>query len=169
MRKLVLKMNFMNFLDTKGDFMTLEQLHKEMVEALKRGDTVVKLVLSDAIAAVKNAAIAKRCKDNITEHLVNEVLLKEKKTLQEMIDTCPKDRVEILNNYIEQFNIISAYAPNLIDDEELIKDMVYGICEAENIELLKSNKGAVMKAIMPQFKGKADMKVVNQVVEKILQ
>ena len=162
-------MNFMNFLDTKGDFMTLEQLQKDMMEALKRGDAVVKLVLSDAIAAVKNAAITKRCKDNITEDLVNEVLLKEKKTLQEMIDTCPKDRVEILNNYVEQFNIINAYAPNLIDDEELIKDMVYGICEAENIELSKTNKGAIMKAVMPQFKGKADMKVVNQVIGEILQ
>ena len=57
--------------------MTLEQLQKDMIKALKDGDVTRKLVLSDAIAAVKNAAIAKRCKDNITEELVNEVLLKE--------------------------------------------------------------------------------------------
>ena len=36
------------------------------------------------------------------------------------------------------------------------------------IEPLKSNKGAVMKTVMPIFKGKADMKIVNQVIGEIL-
>ena len=40
---------------------------------------------------------------------------------------------------------------------------------AAGIEPVKSNRGAVMKIVMPQFKGKADMKVVNQVVGEILQ
>ena len=148
--------------------MTLEQLQKDMIKALKDGDVTRKLVLSDAIAAVKNAAIAKRCKDNITEELVDEVLLKEQKTLREMIDTCPKDREDIMDNYIDQYNIIAEYAPVLIDDEDTIADAIIGICEASEIPLVKANKGLVMKAIMPSFKGKVDMKVTNKVLGKIL-
>ena len=148
--------------------MTLEQLQKDMIKALKDGDVTRKLVLSDAIAAVKNAAIAKRCKDNITEELVDEVLLKEQKTLREMIDTCPKDREDIMDNYIDQYNIIAEYAPILIDDEDTIADAIIGICEASEIPLVKANKGLVMKAIMPSFKGKVDMKVTNKVLGKIL-
>ena len=148
--------------------MTLEQLQKDMIKALKDGDVTRKLVLSDAIAAVKNAAIAKRCKDNITEELVDEVLLKEQKTLREMIDTCPKDREDIMDNYIDQYNIIAEYAPILIDDEDTIADSIIGICEANEIPLIKANKGLVMKAIMPSFKGKVDMKITNKVLGKIL-
>lgn len=148
--------------------MTLEQLQKDMIQALKNGDATRKLVLSDAIAAAKNAAIAKRCKGNITEELVDEVLLKEQKTLREMIDTCPKDRQDILDNYIEQYNIIAEYAPTLIDDEDTIADMINGICEASEIPLIKANKGLVMKAIMPSFKGKVDMKVANKVLSGLL-
>ena len=148
--------------------MTLEQLQKDMIKALKDGDVTRKLVLSDAIAAVKNAAIAKRCKDNITEELVDEVLLKEQKTLREMIDTCPKDREDIMDNYIDQYNIIAEYAPILIDDEDTIADAIIGICEASEIPLVKANKGLVMKAIMPSFKGKVDMKIANKVLSGLL-
>lgn len=148
--------------------MTLEQLQKDMIKALKDGDVTRKLVLSDAIAAVKNAAIAKRCKDNITEELVDEVLLKEQKTLREMIDTCPKDREDIMDNYIDQYNIITEYAPTLIDDEDTIADAIIGICEASEISLVKANKGLVMKAIMPSFKGKVDMKIANKVLSGLL-
>ena len=148
--------------------MTLEQLQKDMIKALKDGDVTRKLVLSDAIAAVKNAAIAKRCKDNITEELVDEVLLKEQKTLREMIDTCPKDREDIMDNYTDQYNIIAEYAPILIDDEDTIADAIIGICEDSEIPLVKANKGLIMKAIMPSFKGKVDMKVANKVLSGLL-
>ena len=151
-----------------GKNMTLEKLQTDMIGALKSGNVVRKLVLSDAIAALKNAALAKRCKGNITEDLVNEVLLKEKKTFKEMIDTCPKDRQDILDNYIEQYDIIAEYAPTLIDDEDTIADAIIGICEASKIPLVKANKGLVMKAIMPSFKGKVDMKVANKVLSDLL-
>jgi uncharacterized protein YqeY len=148
--------------------MTLEKIQADMIQALKNGEATRKLVLSDIIAAVKNAAIAKRCKGNITEELVNEVLLKEQKTFKEMIDTCPKDRQDILDNYIEQYNIITEYAPALIEDEDTIADAIIGICKASEIPLAKANKGLVMKAIMPSFKGKVDMKITNKVLSSLL-
>lgn len=72
--------------------MTLEQLQQDKIQAMKNKQPIKKEVLSSAIGAIRNAAIAKQCKDNITEKLVDEVLLKEKKILQEQIDKCPAER-----------------------------------------------------------------------------
>ena len=149
--------------------MTLEQLQKDMIQAMKEKDTLTKEVLSSAIGAIKNAAIAKKCKDNISEELVNEVLLKEKKTLQEQLDTCPADRLELILTYGTKFDILNKYCPKLLDNPEEIKAMIENQLAIAGIEPVKANKGAVMKIVMPHFKGKADMKVVNQVIGEILQ
>jgi uncharacterized protein YqeY len=149
--------------------MTLETLQAAMITAMKNKDKFRKQVISDLIAAVKKTAIDKNCRDNITEAMVDEVLLKCKKTAQEMIDTCPADRVEILNEYKEQMKIISEFAPTLITDEATLSHMVLTSLEENGIEPTKQNKGLVMKTVMPKLKGKADMAVANKVIAQLLQ
>ena len=149
--------------------MTLEKLQSEMIQAMKNKDKFRKQVISELIAAVKKAAIDKNCRDNITEAMVDEVLLKCKKTAQEQIDTCPADRVETLEEYKTQMIIISEFAPVLITDETTILEMITSALAKNSIEPLKKNKGAVMKTIMPMFKGKADMAIVSKVIGELLQ
>lgn len=148
--------------------MTLEKLQNEMVAAMKSGDKFRKGVLADMIGNIKTAAINKNCRDNITEEFVDEVLLKCKKTAQEMIDTCPADRIETLAEYVKQLDIIDEFAPVLIVDEDVIRNMIQNVLSENNVEPTKKNKGMVMKTIMPMFKGKADMKIVNKTVGDIL-
>ena len=148
--------------------MTLEKLQSEMIQAMKNKDKFRKQVISELIAAVKKAAIDKNCRDNITEAMVDEVLLKCKKTAQEMVDTCPADRVETLEEYKAQMVIISEFAPVLLTDEATILEMITGALAENHIEPLKKNKGAVMKTVMSMFKGKADMAVVNKVIGELL-
>ena len=148
--------------------MTLEKLQSEMIQAMKNGNKFRKGVLADLIGNIKTAAINKNCRDNITEAFVDEVLLKCKKTAQEMIDTCPADRVETLSEYNKQLDIICEFAPTLITDEAEIRNLILDIINGE-IELTKANKGKVMKIIAPVFKGKADMKIVNKVIGEMLQ
>jgi uncharacterized protein YqeY len=147
--------------------MTLEIMQKEMITAMKNGDKFRKSVLADMIGNIKTAAINKNCRDNITEAFVDEVLLKCKKTAQEMIDTCPADRAETLAEYNKQLDIICEFAPTLITDEVEIHNLILDVINGE-IELTKANKGKVMKIIAPVFKGKADMKIVNKVIGEIL-
>lgn len=149
--------------------MTLEKLQSEMIQAMKNKDKTRKLVLSGLVDSVKKAAIDKNCRDNITEDMVNEVLLRYKKMVQEMIDTCPVDRIETLGVYKKQMEIVSEFAPTLITDEEEIKVLVSRLANQNGIELVKSNRGAVMKAIAANLKGKADMSVVSKVVGGMLQ
>lgn len=146
--------------------MKLEALQTEMYSAMKNKDNVRKDVLSGLISAVKKAAIDKQCKDNITEQLVDETILKEKKLLQEMIDTCPADRYVKKSIYELQMQILNEYAPKLIVDRSIIKRLVFQLCE--DIELTKNNKGLVMKTLSSNLKGKADMKIVSDVVNGLL-
>lgn len=147
--------------------MTFEQLQKEKIKAIKERLPHKVEVLSSVIGAVQNAAIAKKCKDNITEDLVNEVLLKEKKILQEQIDTCPDNRPVLKQGYIFKMNFLEEYCPKLINNPEEIKEMVILELASAGIEAIKSNKGVVMKTIMPIFKGKVDMKIANQVISEM--
>ena len=140
--------------------MTLETLQKEMIAAMKAKNKVRKDTISSIVSAVKKAAIDNKCKDNITEELVNTVILKEQKTMQEMIDTCPANRTDLLTEYKEKMTIITEFAPKLLTDPDEIKTFI----EETGIELIKANRGQIMKAL----KGKADMKIANGVVGGML-
>lgn len=146
--------------------MTLEILQNDMKQAMKDKNAIARDVLRSVIGAVKKAAIDERC--DITEALVDKVLLKEKKTLQEQIDTCPADRPIYLQDYRNKMAVLETYVPKLLDNPEEIKAMVENQLAIVGVEPLKSNKGVVMKTVMPVFKGKADMKIVNQVIGEIL-
>jgi uncharacterized protein YqeY len=144
--------------------MTLEKLNQEIIKAMKAGDTLTRDVLRSAVGNIKKAAIDKKQKDNITEVLIDEVLLKEQKTLQEMIDTCPKDRTDLLNEYQTKKTVIDKYAPKILTDEREINHLIYDICKGKDF----ANKGEAMKFIMPQLKGKVDMKVANKVINDMI-
>lgn len=146
--------------------MTLEYLQNEMYNAMKSKDTIKKDVLASIISNVKKTAIDRMCKDTITEQLVDEVILKEKKVLQEMIDTCPADRVETLNTYIAKLGIVESYAPKIISEIDEIHELILHCCAG--IEFTMKNKGLIMKTISAQYKGKVDMKAVQEVVNSLM-
>ena len=141
--------------------MTLEKLQADMITAMKNRNPREKEVLSSLVSAVKKFGIDNLCKDNMTEEQVDAVILKEKKTLQEMIDTCPDTRLDLKSEYEAKMVILMRYAPFLREDPEDIKIFV----ESLGIELIKANRGKIMSAL----KGKADMKIANQVVGQMLQ
>lgn len=148
--------------------MTIQQLQSEMIRALKSGDKFRKSVISTIIARIKNAAIDKGCRDNISENMVNAELLKAKKITQEMIETCPESRQDLLEDYKKQMEVICEFAPSLITDEVAIQVLVTSYAIDNNIELTKPNRGAIMKLVAANLKGKADMAIVNKVVGGML-
>lgn len=148
--------------------MTLEKLQSEMIQAMKNHDKMRKSVLSGLVDAVKNASMTNNGRVEITEQLVNEVLLKYKKMVQEQIDTCPADRTETLEEYKAQMAVVAEFAPSLITDETEIRYLILDIVNNEH-EFSKSNRGILMKIIAPVLKGKVDMSVVNKVLGGMLQ
>lgn len=144
--------------------MQLEQLQKDMIAAMKAGDKAKKASISNLVAAVKKAGIDEGCRDAIPEELVNKVILKELKTAKEQIDTCPAEREDLKSEYQANYNVIAQYAPQMMSAEE-VKDYL----EKNFSEVIATgNKGQIMKAVMASLKGKADGKVINEVVAKLL-
>lgn len=148
--------------------MELKALQNEMIKSMKSGDKFRKSVISTVIARIKNTAIDKGCRDNITEDMVSAELLKAKKVTQEMLDTCPASRTDLLEDYKKQMDIICEFAPTLITDPKMIEDNVKDIASQNHVELAKSNRGTLMKLVAAELKGKADMSVVSKVVGEIL-
>lgn len=146
--------------------MTLEVLQSAMIAAMKERNKSRKDAISSLIGAIKKTAIDKNCRDNITEELVNEVILKEKKTVQEMVDTCPAERTELIAEYQMRLDVINEFAPQIISDEGEIKTLIESILVTLGDEA--NNKGVVMKTVMPQLKGKVDMKIANKVLNTII-
>lgn len=148
--------------------MTLEMLQSAKIAATKARDTATKRVLSDMIDVCQKAAITPKGRIELTEQLVDETLIKYQKTVQEMIDTCPASYPEKLHQYQEDMKIVKMYAPQLLTDKTEIETRVREIAETAGIDLVKSNRGALMRAISAELKGKADMKIVNAIVGDIL-
>lgn len=147
--------------------MTFKELQNEMTKAMKEKNRVRKTVIADMIACAKNMAIEQGCKDNITDEITVAAILKSKKVCQEQIDTCPANRPDILEGYKVCMGYINELAPKMMSEQEIyniVQDAFLNIA-MKNTPL---NKGALMKAVMPRLKGKADGKVISKIVDSVL-
>ena len=140
--------------------MTLEQLQKDMIAAMKSGEKVRKNVISSLIAAVKKYAIDNGTRDNITEEITDMVILKELKSAKEQLDTCPAEREDLIAEYTTNYEIIKEYAPAQMGEEEIKALLLEKYADV----IATKNKGMIMKTVMAELKGKADGKVINKVV-----
>lgn len=140
--------------------MTLEQLQKDMIAAMKSGEKVRKNVISSLIAAVKKYAIDNGTRDNITEEITDMVILKELKSAKEQLDTCPAERQDLIAEYTTNYEIIKEYAPAQMGEEEIKALLLEKYADV----IATKNKGMIMKTVMAELKGKADGKVINKVV-----
>ena len=141
--------------------MNLETLNKARINAMRNQHKLRKETISTLIDAVNKASIGPKGRIEITDELVDAAILKEKKMVREMIDTCPADRVETLQEYKLRLAIINEFAPQLITDAQEIENFIRSL----GIELTKANRGTIMQAL----KGKVDMKEANKVVGGMLQ
>ena len=142
--------------------MQFEQLQKDMIAAMKAHDKSRKDSISVLVSAAKKIAIDTGCRDNITEDIVNQAVLKELKSVKEQIDTCPKERTELLEEYNARLSVFEEYAPKMLSADEVDKILKEKFADV----LATRNKGMIMKAVMAELKGKADGKVINEVVAR---
>ncbi|MCR5012715.1 MAG: GatB/YqeY domain-containing protein [Lachnospiraceae bacterium] len=143
--------------------MQFEKLQKDMIAAMKEHNKERKDAISSVIQAVKKVAIDEGHRDDISEELVDRVILKELKSVKEQIDSCPAERTELKAEYQFRYDVINEYAPKLMSAEEVEELLKTKFAEV----IAAKNKGQIMKTVMPELKGKADGKVINEVVAKL--
>jgi len=145
--------------------MKFDTLQKDMIAAMKAHDKARKDSISVLVSAAKKLAIDGGCREDIPEEMVDQAVLKELKSVKEQIETCPKDRTDLLEEYNARLKVFEEYAPKMLSAEE-----VEAILKEKFAEVIAGkNKGMIMKTIMPELKGKADGKVINEVVAKLCQ
>lgn len=140
--------------------MELEQLRSDMVAAMKARDKERKDAISSLVSAVKKAAIDEGCRDNVPSQLVDRVILKELKTIKEQLDCCPDSRQDLKAEYQTRYDVVAEYAPRMMSAQEVQDYIMSRFADV----VAMGNKGQIMKAVMGELKGKADGKVINEVV-----
>lgn len=147
-----------------------ENLKNEMTLALKSGNKLRRVTLGDMVASIEKAATAGKVRTEITDELVDEVLTKYQKTVNEMIETCPgsEEYAARKAEYREKASIVAEFAPKAITDIEEIKKIVYYVCASNSVCLTSGTKNQLKKLIMPALKKEhCDMKLAQQAIEAV--
>ena len=144
----------------------IDEVRSAMMAAMKAKDKERKDALSALLTALKNKAIDKRA--DLTEEEETQVILKEIKQLKETIEMTPADRTDILAECNSRLTVLEEYAPKMMDEEE-IKAVVSEVLASLGLDApTAKEKGKIMKELMPKVKGKADGKLVSEVVASFL-
>ncbi len=141
----------------------LTDLDKDIISALKQGDKDRAQVLRSLKAALKNEMIAAKTTD-LTEEIGLAVLKREIKKRKEALDIYQKEgREDLASQERFELDILQEYMPTLLSAEEIeavIEKVFNTLADSER------NFGQVMKGVMAEVKGRADGKVVAELVKK---
>lgn len=143
--------------------MQFKTLQQAMIAAMKAREKERKEAISVLVSAAKKLAIDEGCRDDIPEELVDHAILKEIKSVKEQIDTCPADRTDLKDEYTFTLSVMEEYAPKQLSEDEIRAIIIDKFTDV----IATGNKGQIMKAVMGELKGKADGKVINQVVTNL--
>ena len=140
----------------------IDEVRSAMVAAMKAGDKERKAALSFLLSSLKNKAIDKR--SDLTAEEETQVILKEIKQTKETLEMTPADRTEIIDECNKRLAVLEQYAPKMMDEAE-IRAVIDATLSEVGIEAPEAkDKGKIMKVLMPKVKGKADGKLVNDIL-----
>ena len=145
----------------------IEEVRGDMFKAMKAGDKETKETLSMLLAALKNKAIDKR--GDLTEEEEVQVVLKEIKQTKEALEMAPGDRTDIIEECTRRLAVLEQYAPKMMGEAD-IREVISATLSELGIEApTAKDKGWIMKVLMPKVKGKADGKLVNELLTSVMQ
>lgn len=146
--------------------MKIEILRNEMIKAMKNKDKRRKDALSMLLTALKNAEIDAR--GALDETQENVVIKKEMKQLQETYDSAPDYRNDIKEDAEFRISVCKEFLPDDMTEDQIMNVINETLKELGIENPSGKDKRVIMKNLMPKVKGKADGKLVNQMIMKIL-
>lgn len=144
----------------------IDVVRKAMMDALKAGDKSRKEALSLLLSALKAKNIDKRA--DLTEDEENAVVYKEIKEAKETLDTTPADRADIIDECKLRIAVWSEFAPARMDEDAIRAVIRETLAELGVDAPTAKDKGKLMKSLMPKLNGKAEGRLVNQLVGEVL-
>jgi uncharacterized protein YqeY len=142
-----------------------ERLKADMKEALKSKDKVKLSTIRMINSLIKNAEIEKR--GELTDDEIVQLLMKYAKQRREAIEMYEKGgRPDLVEKEKAELAVVESYLPEQLSEEELRQIVTQAIQELGATSV--KDMGAVMKAVMPKVKGRADGSTVNRIVKELL-
>lgn len=142
-----------------------ERLQSDLKEALRNRDEPRKLVIRMALTAITNAEVAQG--GDLDDAGVVAVLQKQARQRQDTIAELRQvDRPDMLARDEAELAILEEYLPKLLSREEIVQEAHQVISETGATGM--AQMGAVMRELMSKLKGRADGRLVNEVVRELL-
>lgn len=143
----------------------IDRINDDLKTAMKEQQAATLSTLRMLKAALKNRQI--ELMGNLEEADVMAVLQSQAKQLAEAMDGAVKaGRAEMAEAARLELDILKKYLPEAMKQEELealVKETI------ANMQATLKDIGKVIGAVMQQVRGKADGKLVQEMVKKILQ
>lgn len=140
----------------------VDEIRSSMMAAMKAGDTKRKVALSALLAALKDGVIKKR--EDLTSEEEHAIIARELKQAKETLEAAQNGHEGLAAECRYLIEVYSSYLPAQMGEEE-IRSAIEGVLRELGIaEPSTKDKGRVMKELMPLVKGKADGKLVNDIL-----
>jgi len=143
-----------------------EQITKDYIQAMKDKDKVKSSTLSFLRAQLKNVVINTKA-EKLEDKEVVVVIKKQVKQRQDSIEQFEKgDRGDLADKEKAELAILKSYLPEEMS-AEAVKPLVDEAIKESEASGMK-DMGKVMKALLPKVAGKADNKLVSEIVRTTL-
>ncbi len=142
-----------------------EVLAADLKTAMKEKD----LIRKNTVQMVRSAILQFE-KDNLKEldeDGVLEIIAKELKKRKDVLPEYEKSgREDLISDIKKEIEVLLAYLPEQLTDDEL-KEIVENAIKEVGATSMK-DMGKIMGKVMPETKGRADGKRINEIVKQIL-
>lgn len=142
-----------------------QQLQENLKAALRARDEHRKSVIRMALAEIINAEVEHggELDDAGVVAVLQEEARRRRDTIAELQQA---NRPEMLDKEETELAILKEYLPRLLSCEEIAEEARQVIAEVGATGM--GQMGSVMRQLMPNLKGRADGRIVNQVVRELL-
>lgn len=142
-----------------------ERLLEDMKSAMKDKDTIRKNTIQSARAAILQ--VEKDNKVTLDDDGILDVIAKEVKRRRDVLPDYEKSgRQDLIDDLKAEIEVLLKYLPEQLTEEEL-EEIVRQAVKDTGATSVK-DMGKIMQAVMPKVKGRADGKMVNVIVKKII-
>jgi uncharacterized protein YqeY len=151
-----------------------DRLAEDLKDAMRAGDARRRDTLRSLLTAIRNTEIARvnvkdesPSREELADADVLDVMAKQAKQRRESIEEYKKaERQDLVTVETEELAIIDAYLPKQMSRDEVMAEVKAVI--AETGASGSGDKAKVMPAAIARTKGKADGRLVNEVVTELL-
>ena len=151
-----------------------DRLQADLKDAMRGGEAVRRDALRGVLTAIMNTEVARvnvkdesATRQELDDAGVLDVLQKQAKQRRESIEEYGKaNRSDLVEREAAELKILETYLPQQMSRDEVLAEVRAIV--AETGANGPGDKGKVMPAVMAKLKGRADGRLINEVVTELL-